>query len=94
MGTGTSEARERIGGGRIPFEFAEAQSMRSSHEIDSRADFFWKRAVEVRARAGTLTSAESKEALLKTADEYERIAEELTRAALHGERDNHRLTTH
>lgn len=68
--------------------------MRPSREIDSRADFFWKRAVEVRSRAGALTAAETKEALFKTADEYERIAEELTRAALHGERDTHRLTTH
>ena len=63
----------------------EAMRMRSSSEIDDRADFFWKRALEVRARARTLSSPESKDALLKTADEYERIAEALTHAVLHDE---------
>ena len=69
--------------------------MRSSSEIDDRADFFWKRALEVRSRASTMSSQESKDALLKTAEEYERIAEELTRAVLHGEpAHNGKIVTH
>ena len=53
--------------------------------VNERADYYWQRAVEVRARANTLSSVESKDALLKMADEYERVAEALTRAALHGD---------
>ena len=59
--------------------------MRALTEIEDRADFCWKRAVAVRALAGTLSSAESRAALLRMADEYERAAERLTRAALLGE---------
>ena len=59
--------------------------MRAPGEIEDRAEFCWKRALEVRALAGTLSAAESKAALLQMAEEYERIAEELTRVGLHGE---------
>ncbi len=54
-------------------------------EIEDRADFCWKRALEVRSLARTLSAIESKDALLKMADEYERAAEALTRAAMLGE---------
>jgi hypothetical protein len=59
--------------------------MRSSGEIEDRADFCWKRAVAVRALASTMSAAESKAALLRMADEYERMAEELTRVMLLGD---------
>jgi len=54
-------------------------------EIEDRADFCWKRALEVRSLASTLSAIESKDALLKMADEYERAAEALTRAAVLGQ---------
>jgi hypothetical protein len=73
-------------------------AMTSCGELEERADFCWKRAVEVRSLARTLSSAESKEALLKMAEEYERVAEALTRAALLGGKEYEdsagRLTEH
>lgn len=60
-------------------------------EIEDRADFCWKRALEVRSLASTLSAIESKDALLKMADEYERVAEALTRAALLGEGHDSRI---
>jgi len=73
--------------------------MRTHGDTDDRADYFWKRALEVRARASTLSAPESKGALLKVAEEYERIAEALTHATLHGERHHDdeprgRIVTH
>lgn len=55
---------------------------------EDRADFCWRRALEVRSLAGTLSAAESKRALLKVAEEYERVAEELVRLAVLGD-DGH-----
>jgi hypothetical protein len=54
-------------------------------ELDDRAGFYWKRAVAMRGLAGTLSAPEARDALLQRADEYERLAEALTRAALLGE---------
>ena len=59
--------------------------MRAATEIEDRADFCWKRALAVRALAATLSAEESRAALLRMADEYERLAERLTRAVLLGE---------
>jgi hypothetical protein len=73
-------------------------AMTSCGEIEDRADFYWKRAVEVRALARTLSSAESKDALLRMAEEYERVAEALTRVVLLGDESHaeigRRVTEH
>jgi hypothetical protein len=61
-------------------------------EIEDRADFCWKRALEVRSLASTLSAIESKDALLKMADEYERAAEALTRAAVLGQEHDSGIT--
>jgi hypothetical protein len=54
-------------------------------ELEDRADFYWKRAAAVRALAVTLSAPEAREAMARVADDYERLAEALTRVVLLGE---------
>jgi len=63
----------------------EGTPMAQCTELDDRADFYWKRAVAMRGLAGTLSAPEARDALLQRADEFERLAEALTREALLGE---------
>ena len=54
-------------------------------DLEDRAGFYWRRAGAVRALARTLSTPEAQDALLQVADEYERLAEALTRTVLLGD---------
>ena len=54
-------------------------------EIEDRAEFYWKRAAAVRARADGLTTPAARDTLRQVADDYERLAEALMREALLGD---------
>jgi len=58
--------------------------MNMRDEAEDRAAFCWKRAVAVRAQATALSAPETRATLLQMADDYERMAETLTREVLLG----------
>ena len=68
---------------------AEDVSVRD--EVEDRAECYWKRAVAVRTRALALSTPEARTTLLKVADDYERMAEALTRVVLLGHDSEQRI---
>ena len=63
-------------------------------EVEDRAEFYWKRAAAVRARADSLTTPAARDTLMQVADDYERLAEALMRVVLLGGEESGTITSH